>query len=145
MESQDQVEMSGDERDDFLGTGGTGVISLSRERDSAPHSVPVSYGFDPVDTTFFFRLATGRESEKGELANRAVSFVAYGETDDGWRSVVAEGRLERTSDESISTQSLDGLQRVTIPYVDVFERPLRQVTFEFFRLDPDELTGRKEA
>ncbi len=32
-----------------------------------------------------------------------------------------------------------------IPYVDVFDRPLREVTFEFFCLDPTEVTSRKEV
>lgn len=145
MDDSESLEMSTEERDDFLSTGGTGVISLSQTMDSPPHSVPVSYGYDRAESVFYFRLAAGPDSEKGELADRAVSFVTYGDTDDGWWSVVAEGHLEPTTDESVSTQSLEGLQRITIPYVDIFDRPLREVAFEFYRLAPDELTGRKEA
>lgn len=144
MENSELTEMSAEERDDFLGTGGTGVISFSQTGGEYPHSVPISYGYDPAESVFYFRLATGPDSEKGELADRAVSFVTYGHTDGGWRSVVADGRLARTTEEDISTQSLEGLQRVTIPFVDIFDRPLRQVAFEFYRLDPDELAGREE-
>jgi hypothetical protein len=59
--------------------------------------------------------------------------------------VVAEGRLERTTDEEIATETLQGLDRVRIPLFDVFERPPGRVPFEFYRLVPDELTGRKES
>lgn len=144
MENTESTALNADERDDFLGTGGTGVISLSEAAGESPYSVPVSHGYDPVESTFYFRLATGPESEKGALGGRAVSFVTYGDTEDGWRSVVAEGNLERTTDETVSNEALQGLERVTIPYVDIFDRPLREVTFEFFRLDPETLVARKE-
>lgn len=144
MENSDLAEMSVEERDDFLSTGGTGVLSFSQTMDDPPYSVPVSYGYDPRESVFYFRLAAEPDSGSGELTDRAVSFVTYGHTDDGWQSVVAMGRLARTSDENVSTQSLEGLKRVTIPFVDIFDRPLRQVSFEFYRLDPDELHGRTE-
>lgn len=144
MENNESIALDGDERDGFLGTGGTGVISLSEPAGESPHSVPVSYGYDPVESTFYFRLATGPESQKGDLDDRAVSFVTYGDTEDGWWSVVARGSLERTTDENVSNKALQGLERVTIPYVDIFDRPVREVTFEFCRLDPETLAGRKE-
>jgi nitroimidazol reductase NimA-like FMN-containing flavoprotein (pyridoxamine 5'-phosphate oxidase superfamily) len=144
MESNDSIALDAEKRDNFLGNGGTGVISLSEEAGESPHSVPVSYGYDPVESTFYFRLATGPESEKGDLNGRAASFVTYGDTEDGWWSVVAEGNLERTTDENVSNEALQGLERVTIPYVDIFDRPLREVMFEFYRLDPQTLMGRKE-
>jgi hypothetical protein len=34
---------------------------------------------------------------------------------------------------------------VDIPYVDIFDRPVRVVEFEFYRLDPDQLHGRKAS
>ena len=137
--------MDADERDAFLGDGGTGVVSLSAGRDEPPHSVPVSYGYDAAGTTFYFRLAAGPGSAKGDLDDRPVTFVTHRETDDGWRSVVASGRLESTTDEAAGTDALAGLDRVHIPYVDVFGRPPEQVAFEFYRLVPDSLNGRKEA
>lgn len=38
--------MEADERDEFLGRGGVGVISLSTPGDDSPHTIPVSYGYD---------------------------------------------------------------------------------------------------
>jgi hypothetical protein len=145
MSSQGAIEMDEEERDEFLGTGGTGVIAFSTAEDGAPHAIPVSYGYDSTDVTFYFRLAVGPDSRKGDVEGQAVSFVTHGDEDGSWRSVVAEGRLERTTDEEIATETLQGLDRVRIPLFDVFERPPGRVPFEFYRLVPDELTGRKES
>ncbi|ELZ50337.1 hypothetical protein C465_05956 [Halorubrum distributum JCM 9100] len=145
MESTDAVRMADDERDEFLGRSGTGVLSLSTARDEPPHSVPVSYGYDPVEEVFYFRLAVGKESGKANPTDRGVTFVTYGEANGRWKSVVASGRLVSTTDDADSTESLAGLERTErIPIVDVFGEPTSEVTFEFYRLDPDRLTGRAE-
>lgn len=141
--AENSVEMETDERDEFLGHGGTGVISFSTPGEDSPHSIPVSYGYDATETTFYFRLAAGAGSEKGELNGRAVSFVTYGR-EDGWWSIVVSGRLEDVAEEAIATQTLDGLDRVHIPLIDMFGRPTRTVSFEFFRLVPEKISGRKE-
>lgn len=139
------VEMEPDERDEFLGTGGTGVLSLSSPEGESPYSIPVSYGYDQTEQVFYFRLATGPDSEKGDLLDRPVTFVTHGETEEGWRSVVANGRFEETAEKSISAETIEGLERVYIPLVDIFGRPPRDISFTFVRLVPEELTGRKES
>jgi nitroimidazol reductase NimA-like FMN-containing flavoprotein (pyridoxamine 5'-phosphate oxidase superfamily) len=137
--------MDADERDSFLGTGGTGVISFPNSDDGPPHSVPVSYGYDQSEGVFYFRLAVGSDSDKRDAAGSSVTFVVYGQQEETWRSVVARGRLEETSEASVATESLEGLQRVHIPLVDIFGRPTKDVPFEFYRLAPDEVTARKES
>ena len=137
--------MDADERDSFLGTGGTGVISFPRADDSPPHSIPVSYGYDRSEEAFYFRLAVGSDSDKRDAAGSSVTFVVYGQQDDTWRSVVVNGRLTETSEASVATESLEGLQRVHIPLVDIFGRPVKDVPFGFYRLAPDEMTARKES
>lgn len=144
MAESNPVEMTDEERDDFLANGGTGVISLSTKAEESPYTIPVSYGYDARHSTFYFRLAVGPESGKGELADRPVSFVTYGQDGEEWHSVVASGHLESTTDESIATETLDGLDWVHIPLVDIFGRPTDEVDFEFYRLVPNELDGRKE-
>lgn len=137
--------MDGEAVDAFLGEGGTGVLSLAVEGES-PHAVPVSYGYDATERTFYFRLAAGAESEKGELSDRSATFVTYEEDDeDGWRSVVARGTLERIEEAAVASEALAGLGRVDIPLFDVFDAPVSEVTFAFVRLDPAQLTGRAEA
>lgn len=145
MSDTESIAMDADERDAFLGTGGTGVVSFGSSGDDPPHSVPVSYGYDGSETAFYFRLAVGPDSDKGDVAGRRVTFVVYGQRDGEWRSVVAKGRLEETTEASVATESLEGLQRVHIPLVDIFGRPVKDVEFEFHRLVPDELTSRKES
>jgi len=144
MADKNSVRLDADERDTLLGTGGTGVLSLSISGEESPHSIPVSYGYDASAETFYFRLAAGRDSQKGELNGRAVTFVAYQQPEDLWQSVVAQGSLESTTDEDIAIDTLAGLERVSIPFVDIFGKPTADVTFEFYRLEPEELTARKE-
>jgi hypothetical protein len=145
MDVPDSIAMDAGERDEFLGNGGIGVISFAPTGDGPPHSIPVSYGYDANGRAFYFRLAVDEDSEKGNLDGRAVAFVTYGSPDDRWRSVVAKGHLEETTEESIATETLEGFEHVHIPLVDIFGRPPGQVSFEFYRLVPDELTGRKES
>lgn len=145
MSNTGSTEMDTAERDEHLGAGGTGVISFCASEDASPHSVPVSYGYDTAETTFYFRLAADPESTKGEISDHDVTLVVYGQTDDEWWSVVAKGQLEGTMEESIATETLQGIQRVHIPFVDIFGRPPKDVPFEFYRLVPDELTGRTES
>ncbi|MFC7068629.1 pyridoxamine 5'-phosphate oxidase family protein [Halobaculum lipolyticum] len=147
MDTPDAVTMSDAERDEFLGDGGVGVLSFATDADEsgAPHSVPVSYGYDGVENAFYFRLAVGADSEKPPLPDRPVTFVTYDDVDDVWHSVVAAGRLVPTDDDAVATAALEGLSRVGIPLVDAFGRPTAEVQFEFYRLDPDSLTGRREA
>jgi len=137
--------MDAEERDAFLGAGGTGVIALSEGGPTAPHAVPVSYGYDETEGVFYFRLAVGPDSAKGDLADRAVTFVTYGQREDGWRSVVASGHLRSTTADDVALESLEGFQSVQIPLVDVFGAPTADVPFEFYRLDPASLTTRKES
>jgi len=142
MDNESAVSMPAEERDEHLDTGGTGVLSLSAGEES-PHSLPVSYGYDAETPALYFRLAVGGDRSKGDLDGRAVSFVTYGE-EDGWWSVVARGRLVDIEREAVASEALAGLERVDIPLVDIFEHPTREVDFEFYRLTPDELTGRVE-
>ena len=151
MTDAEEIEMGSEECERFLGSGGTGVLSLSTMGDEPPDAVPVSYGYDATDGVFYFRISLGHEDDPGDLVGRAVTFVAYGDgdgdgDDDGrWRSVVARGRLQDTEEEGVATETLAEMERVDIPLVDVFEEPLRMVSFDFFRLDPEEFTGRRES
>jgi len=140
------VEMDAEERTEFLARGGTGVLSFARG-DESPFSLPVSYGYDETEGHFYFRLAFGPDAGKRDVVDEEVStsFVTYDDTDEGWQSVVAEGELDEISEESLDSSVGEAMRQVEIPLVDVFERNPREVTFRFFRLDPDEIAGRKEA
>ena len=145
MTDAESTAMAEDERDAFLGIGGTGVMSFSGTDTEYPHAVPVSYGYDSENTTFYLRLAVDSDSDKGEIDDQPVTLVVYGQTDDRWQSVIAKGRPERTTEPSIATESLEGLREVHIPLVDIFGRPASEVPFEFYRLVPEEISSRKET
>ncbi|MFC7139662.1 pyridoxamine 5'-phosphate oxidase family protein [Halosimplex aquaticum] len=147
MTDATHVELGDDEVDEFLGSGGTGVLALSTLGDEPPDAVPVSYGYDQPDRVLYFRVSVGHEDDPVELADRPVTFVAYGTEgeDDRWTSVVARGRLQDTDEKGVGTDVLAEMERIDIPLVDVFEEPLRMVSFDFFRLDPTDLYGRTES
>lgn len=142
-----EIQLSDSERDAFLSRVDTGVLSLSTPSDKAPHSVPVSFGYNADQTAFYFRIADLPSNEKGELDGRVVTFVTYGrdEAIGGYVSVVAQGLLEPTTDDEIATEALAGLEGVTIPFVDIFGDPPADLSFSFYRLVPETLTGRKEG
>lgn len=139
------LQMTDEEMTEFLGRGGTGVISFAPDGDEPPVSIPVSYGYNADKKTFYFQLSFPRGSKKQELVGRPVSFVSYGKTDAGWRSVVATGQLEDVTDVKYESAAVQGMWAVQIPRVDIFERPREEITFHDFRLDPDSLSGRKEV
>ena len=147
MDNTRSVQMTDEERSEFLGPGGTGVVSLPQGDDEPPYSLPVSYGYDTTDGDFYLRLAFGPGAEKGGLGvdGSPVSLVVHEQTDDGWRSVVVTGRLMEATEAAIDSDVVQAMRRIHIPLVDVFERHPRELTFRFFRLSSAEVTGRKEA
>lgn len=148
MEDIRSVRMSAKERSEFLGNGGTGVISLDTPGADPPYSRPVSYGYDAETGDFYFRLAVGSEDDGKEDVlddDRAISFVTHGETDRGWRSVVATGRLEEITKSALDPAVREAMRRVTIPFVDVYDEHPLTLEFRFFRLSPDEITGYRET
>lgn len=144
MEGLRWVQMSEGELNEFLGTGGIGTLSFSTELEEPPFSLPVSYGYDPDGMAFYFRLSFPSESGKTPVVDNPVTFVTHEQTDTGWRSTVATGRLEEVSDMPYESSTVQAMWAVDIPEVDVFDRPPEEITFRQFRLDPETLTGRKE-
>lgn len=139
------VQMADEELNEFLGIGGTGVISFSTAASDPPFSLPVSYGYYAESESLYFRLAFPPESGKEGLLDDPVSFVTYEETDEGYRSVVATGRLEEVADLPYDSATAQRMWGIEIPVVDIFERPPEDVAFRHFHLAPDRLTGRKEV
>lgn len=148
MEDVRSVRMSTEERNEFLGRGGTGVISFDTSGDGPPYARPISYGYDAETGYFYFRLAVDPEDTgRAELIDedREISFVTYDETDRGWRSVIATGRLEEITESALDPTVAEAMQRVKIPFVDVYDSHPLLLEFRFFRLTPDEVTGQREA
>ncbi len=145
MEGLRWVQLPEAERNEFLDTGGTGVLSFATEGDDPPASLPVSYGYFPEAETFYFRLSFPPGSSKQEVIDNPVSFVVHDETDDGYQSVVATGQLEELAELPPESGAVQGMWAVDIPSVEIFDRPRSEVPFHDFRLDPESITGRKEV
>lgn len=139
------VALSHGEILDFLGTGGTAVVAFARDDDA--YAIPVSYGFDPEEERFYLRLAFDSDSEKREYVHSSgdVSVVVHGETDEGWRSVVARGRLDEVTEAAMDATVAEAMRTMNVPFVTIYDRPAAELTFEIYRLVPDELTGRAET
>lgn len=145
MGASNAITMDDDELAELLGRGGTGVLSFGTGAGEPPYSLPVSYGYNEAAADFYFRLAVPSDAGKVDLLDEPVSFVTYEQTDDGWRSALAIGRLEEVTEADYDSSALQGMWRVEIPLVDIFEHDPREVAFRYFRLDPERLTGRKET
>uniref|UniRef100_UPI00366C443D pyridoxamine 5'-phosphate oxidase family protein n=1 Tax=Cryptosporangium minutisporangium TaxID=113569 RepID=UPI00366C443D len=133
------------ERNEFLGNGGTGVLAFGTGPDESPTAFPVSYGYAAEAERFYFRLSFSSGTSKEDVIDNPVTLTVYDETDEGWRSVVASGPLEPLSDlpeESIEVQQM---WAVTIPTIDIFDRPRDEIPFQDFCLDPKAITGRKSV
>ncbi|WP_310732551.1 MULTISPECIES: pyridoxamine 5'-phosphate oxidase family protein [Halostella] len=108
----------------------------------------MSYGYDADTGNFYFRFAIGPEDTgKKDFIDedREISFVTYDETDRGWRSVIATGRPDAVTKSALDTEVAEAMQRVRIPFVDVYDSyPLTPV-FRFFQLIPEEVTGQQEV
>ncbi|EMA56145.1 pyridoxamine 5'-phosphate oxidase family protein [Halococcus thailandensis] len=137
------LRLSDEEMNAFLGNGGTGTLSFSTSSDEPPFSLPVSYGYDTDTAHFHYRLALPSGSTKEKFLDRPVSFVTHSRTNDGWRSVIAVGALEDLTELPYEAAARQERWAVDIPFVDIFEESPDDVTFNQFRLVPDELTGRK--
>ncbi|SFR65743.1 hypothetical protein SAMN04487947_3189 [Halogeometricum rufum] len=148
MEDVRSVRMSEEERNEFLDHGGTGTISVDTPSGEPPYSRPVSYGYDPETGNFYFRFAVGPDDAgKTDVVDDdvMVSFVTHDRTDAGWRSVVATGRLEEITKSALDSAVADAMERVAIPFVDVYDSHPLTLEFRFFRLSPDDVAGKREA
>jgi len=109
MNSIRWTKLPDDELDEFLGDGGTGVISFSTTTDEPPFTVPVSYGYYADERHFYFRLSFPDEGGKGEVLDHPVAFVTHDRADDRWQSAVATGELEEVSDAPYESMQKQGM------------------------------------
>ncbi|WP_136716637.1 pyridoxamine 5'-phosphate oxidase family protein [Halorientalis salina] len=139
------IRMSPEERNEFLGDGGTGVLSFSTPPDEPPSLLPVSYGYDKHSSSFYFSLSFPQETGKPDVIDNPVAFATHSKTAAGWRSVVATGTLEEVTDMPYDSSTVQGMWGIQIPEIDIFERPREEIDFRNFHLDSDTLTSRKEV
>jgi hypothetical protein len=125
----------------FLESQQTGVLSLAKDDDA--YAIPVSYTFVEDEEAIYFRLgfAPGSQKERYLDATDHVTFVVYADTDEGWKSVLVEGRATKLSHDSLDSAIVEVAEGLDIPYYQVHERPATDTTFNIVRIDPTRMSG----
>lgn len=136
------VAMETDDIDEFLGSGGTGVLSMARR--NVPYSVPISYGYDPDERVFYLRLGDTPDSEKRAFieATETARLVVHEQVDDTWTSVIATGGLTEVSGEELNANVATRLREAERPLFEIWDEPSEEITLVITRLSVDSLTGR---
>lgn len=131
------------EIDDFLGERTTGVLSLGRE--NVGYGIPVSFAYHDGDV--FFRLGYAPGSEKRRFVDAAerAAFVVYGQSGEGWKSVVARGPLEELSDTSLDSTVAEAVDDLEIPFFAVHDRPAEDLEFNVVRMHVEQIDGVDET
>lgn len=148
MDSEDitAASMSEVEVDAFLESEGHGVLALDGD---SPYAVPMSYGYDADERLLFLQLSAYEGSEKQARLEHsgAVSLVVSRyDRPDRWRSVVVEGSLVALPQAAASQQdALDAFANGALATVDVFDRDLFDLSFDWYVLEPSSISGRRSA
>lgn len=136
--------MSSEETDAFLGSQGNGVLAFGG---GTPYAIPMSYGYDPDTREVYVHLSSFEGSEKQarlENSDRVALVPSRYERPDQWKSVVAEGSISRLSDAEVRDRNVLGaFADADLASVNVFGRPLSEVDFDWYVIEPSEITGRK--
>lgn len=138
-----ESEMGGPEIAEFVGERETGVLALAS--DDEPYSIPVSYGYDAADGTFYVRLVSTAESEKRQFlgASPAVRLVIYDEEDSVYRSVVARGTLEELDPGELSVEQIEQYGEARRPLFEIWGKGREELDIRLYELRPDEIAGRR--
>jgi len=130
---------------DFLASQQTGVLSLANG--DTGYAVPVSFTYDDSGPYVYLRLGYSPDSKKRAFVEAAdvVTFVVYDHTDEGWKSVVLEGRLEELSRTSLDSSIVEAVEGLQIPYFSVHRRPASDLEFSILRIAISSVSGIEEA
>jgi nitroimidazol reductase NimA-like FMN-containing flavoprotein (pyridoxamine 5'-phosphate oxidase superfamily) len=129
----------------FLETQETGVLSLAADSDT--YAVPISFTYESDRNRIYFRLGYAPGSQKREYvaATDHATFVVYDRTPDGWKSVVANGRLVDLSDSDLDANVVEAMETLSIPFFSVFDRPAEDLEFAIVSLEVESLDGLVEG
>lgn len=136
--------MSDREIDSFLDSNGWGVLAFAGE---TPYAIPMSYGYDVDDRILYMHIGGYEGSEKLTRLDQSkrVSFVVSRyERADRWRSVVVDGTLSKLSSDAVDDRTiLDAFARADLASIDIFVRDLETVSFDWYVLEPEAISGRR--
>lgn len=140
-----ETEMTAAETDDFLGEKQTGVLSLAREDE--PYAIPISYGYNATDRTFYLRLVSTPESEKRQFlaSTPRARLVVYDETEAGstYRSVVATGTLAEIAPDELTVDHIQQYGASKRPLFEIWGESKQNLNIQLYEFTPAELSGRR--
>lgn len=134
------VDMSADEIDDLLGRQGVGTLSLAD--DDETYAIPESFGYDGEH--LYFQLVRNGESRKMRFIETTGTATFTVWVEQPARSVVVRGTIEPVpaGDEMAASNAI--AENATLPTLNVVpDSTVDQLEMDYYRLVPDELTGRK--
>lgn len=128
--------------DDFLARHETGVLSLARS--DKPYSIPISYGYAGNDGPFYIRLVSTPNSEKREFLESTPEsrLVVYEEDGDTYRSVVANGILERIEVDDLRPEHIHQYGEAKKPLFEIWADATPDLDIELYELVPNSISGR---
>lgn len=129
------------EIDEFLESQQTGVLALANDDDA--YAVPLSFAYDDEDRSVYLRLGFGPGSQKQRYmeATDHVSFVVYEDTEEGWKSVLVEGKVTMLSHDSLDAAIVEVMEGLDIPYFQVHSRPATDIRFRVACIEPTRVSG----
>ncbi|SIR66614.1 pyridoxamine 5'-phosphate oxidase family protein [Natronorubrum thiooxidans] len=128
-----------DEIDAFLREQGSGVLSLTDGAET--YAVPESFGYE--GDVLYFQLGFDSDSQKLSFIETTDVATLTAFTDDPARSVLVRGPLEPVPEADQQRASGAIAANATIPALNVsLETMTDELAFEFYRLVPQELSGR---
>jgi len=138
------TEMTDDEIETVLDTHGNGTLVFGGD---GPYGVPMSYGYDPESDEIYVHLSSFDGSEKAKrlgTTDRVSLVVSAYERPDRWRSVVVDGTITRLSRDAAHERDVPRtFADADLASVNVFDRPVAEVDFEWYAIEPETINGRK--
>lgn len=130
---------------EFVSSRETGVLTLAK--DNEPYSIPISYGYDASNETFYMRLVSTPQSEKREFLDSSpdIRLVIYDDEDDGsvYQSVVAKGSLEELDPADISVEQIEQYGDAKRPLFEIWGHGRDELDIKLYEFEPDEIEGRR--
>jgi len=140
-----ETEMTTTETDEFLGQTETGVLSLAQHDE--PYSIPISFGYDADERTFYMRLVSTPKSEKRKFlaSSPRARLVVYDRTDGDtvYRSVVAVGSLEGIPLEELTVERVEQYGEAERPLFEIWGAEKQNLDIQLYEFAPETLSGRR--
>ncbi|GAA0288473.1 pyridoxamine 5'-phosphate oxidase family protein [Halobacterium noricense] len=142
MALEKQTEMTQSDTDALLGRHETGVLSLARDDD--PYAIPISYGYDADDRTFYLRLVSTPESEKREFlsSNPDARLVVYEEDEPTYQSVVVTGTLAGIPRDEMTVEHVEQYGEAKRPLFEIWGEAKPDLDIKLYELRADTISGR---